>query len=138
MTIFFRILFALVVFVGGALTLPAQQEGAVAIAEKIPEVGNTVSDFVGCVEKLVAINIPHKDAMNNCLKATGKQTKIASDISDDASGATKASRPVVVMNPYWGGGYGRYYGNRWGSFTISSSSRGRVYNRVPSRRYNKR
>lgn len=95
----------------GALAL-AQQEGSVAIAEAIvPASQNVVSDFVGCVKELTQTGISSKDALKACKEASKVQAKVVSDVSDDASGATKASRPVVV-SPYSYGGYGYGYSYR--------------------------
>ena len=71
MTIFFRVLFALVVFVGGSFVLPAQQEGSVAIASSIRMEGDTTThNFVSCVERLVQAGVPAKDAVKDCKEGT--------------------------------------------------------------------
>jgi hypothetical protein len=106
-------LMILAILAASAFSLPlgAQQEGSVAIAGVIvPASESIVDDFAGCVERLIAVKTSNKDARRDCLKATGKKVKAVSDVSDDASGATNASRPLVITNGYGSSyGYGRSY-----------------------------
>lgn len=85
------------------------QAGSVAIAGAIvPASSSITGGFVGCVEKLVAIGTPNKEARHDCLKVSGKAAKLGSDVSDDASGAAEAGRPVIISG--YGGRYGSSYG----------------------------
>lgn len=108
------VIFAILVGLFGVFTLKAQaqgrQEGSVAIADKIvPSSESIVADFVSCVKELTQTGeVNSKDALKACKDVTKTRAKVVSDVSDDASGATKASRPIVV-SPYYGG-YGGYYG----------------------------
>ena len=107
----------------------AQQDAAVAIAEQIvPVTENLTDNFVGCVERLVKIGTPNKDARRDCLKATDKVIKVVSDVSDDASGAANASRPMIVS----GSRYGRSYGSSSSIVVVPNTSSSRTSTpRVP-------
>lgn len=106
-----KIFFSMVILVGGALTLLAQQEGAVAIASAIrSEPDTTTQNFTDCVGKLVEAGLPAKDASRECKEVTKIVAKTTMRVANEAADATKASRPVVV-NPY--GGYGYAVGYRY-------------------------
>lgn len=114
------------------VVLTAQnQEGSVAIAEQIkPASEEVVDNFTQCVVKLTATGLKPDAAVEACTKVAKVQAKMVSDVSDDASGAAKASRPVVLAQPcsygrrcggYYSRGYS--YGGRYGGGIIISTAR---------------
>lgn len=107
-----------------SLPLAAQtQEGSVEIAKSIPSGDDaSVADFTTCVERLNKSGASADKAIDACTKIASIVAKRATKIANEAADATKASRPVVVADPYWGGSrYG--YSGRWNYFQPSYRSR---------------
>jgi hypothetical protein len=103
-----------------------QNEGSIAIAEAVAKTSiDAVGDFTDCVEKLVGAGVPQKEAIKACKEMAKIASKQIRGGLSEASGAAKASRPVVVAS-YGGWSRGYYSSRSWdcGATVVVSSSRG--------------
>lgn len=128
-TTFFTLFFFL-----GLSSLEAQEQpGSVAIAGAIAPSMKTamVSEFTGCVEKLVVTKVEGKEAIKACKDIAKIVANTTTRLANEAADATKASRPMIINNG-WGNG-GGYYGG-YSNYQTGSYYRRPVIRRSPPQR----